>query len=103
MKILIDAVLINLAFILAYFFRFRVLTSVIPIDRLPNFEDYSGTLIFITILWLAIFKLIGLYDKRSSDLIDEIALLFVSVLSASLFLLGFLFLYRGFWFSRLLI
>ena len=102
MKILIDAVLINLSFLLAYHLRFEVMTFIV-FEKAALFKDYFGTLVFITLLWLAIFKLFGLYDKKISDFIDEAALLFVSVTFSSLFLFGLLFLYRGFWFSRLVI
>lgn len=102
MKVLLDAAFINLSFILAYYLRFKVLVF-ITAGYMPIFEKYAGTLIFITLIWLAIFKLFGLYEKRTTNIIDEGALLFSAITTSSLLLLGMLFLYRGFWFSRLVI
>jgi exopolysaccharide biosynthesis polyprenyl glycosylphosphotransferase len=102
-KIILDAAIIYLSFAAAYYLRFNVLTDLFPTE-IAGFRGYSETLLFIAIIWLAIFKLFGLYEeKRSAVLIDEIAQLLVSVSIASLALLGFLFLYRGLWFSRLVI
>jgi len=95
--------LIYASFLTAYFVRFKVLTSIYPIAY-GEFKGYSGSLLLIVVLWLAIFKLIGLYDnKKGQALIDETAQIILSVMVASFSLLGFLFLYRGLWFSRLLI
>ncbi|KAF0135306.1 MAG: UDP-phosphate glucose phosphotransferase [Candidatus Saganbacteria bacterium] len=99
-KIILDAPLILISFVAAYLLRFNYLANIFPaISR--GFNDYSGTLVFIVVLWLAIFKLFGVYEKK--DLFDEIAILLFSTLFASFALFGFLFLYRGFWFSRLVI
>jgi len=102
-KIILDAVIIYLSFAAAYYLRFNVLTDLFP-TIVAGFKGYSETLFIIVILWLAIFKIFGLYEgKKTQELIDEIALIFVSVSIAALALLGFLFLYRGIWFSRLVI
>jgi exopolysaccharide biosynthesis polyprenyl glycosylphosphotransferase len=103
LKLIIDVILINVSFILAYFFRFRVLLFITP-DSIPIFEQYLNVLVFVTIIWLAIFKLVGLYEeKKFTTLLDEIASLFFGATLSSLVLLGLLFLYREFWFSRLVI
>ncbi|MFH2033859.1 MAG: sugar transferase [Candidatus Margulisiibacteriota bacterium] len=101
-KVILDAFLLAFSFILAYFVRFKVQLFITP-TLIPIFERYSGPLIFIVILWLALFKLFGLYDKKYSSLIDEVGAIFFSVTVSSLVLFGFLFIYRGFWFSRLVI
>lgn len=102
-KALADAVLISLAFILAYFIRFKILLFLTP-AALPIFEKYFRVMVFVTLIWLAIFKLIGLYEnKRFTALVDEIAALFCGVTLSTLILFGFLFLYREFWFSRLVL
>jgi len=102
-KVLFDTILINISFLLAYFLRFKILSFITP-ESIPVLSEYFNVLVFITIVWLAIFKLIGIYDeKRFSALIDEIASLFVGISFASLFLLGLLFLYQEFWVSRLVI
>jgi exopolysaccharide biosynthesis polyprenyl glycosylphosphotransferase len=102
-KVLADALLIDLAFILAYYLRFKVFLFITPVS-LPVFERYLNVLIFLTLIWLAVFKLIGLYEgKKFTSLVDELAMLFGGITLSSLLLLGLLFLYREFWFSRLVI
>ena len=103
LKIIIDAILINIAFALAYLLRFKFMLF-LPTDLVPIFENYLRVLVFVTILWLAIFKFVGLYErKKSAAIIDEIAELFLGITLSTLLLFGLLFLYREFWFSRLLI
>jgi exopolysaccharide biosynthesis polyprenyl glycosylphosphotransferase len=71
---------------------------------IPIFERYINTLVFVVVVWLAINKLIGLYEnKKFTALVDELALLFLGVSVSSLVLVGFLFLYRELWFSRLVV
>ena len=53
-KVLADAFLVVLSFILAYFIRFKVLVFITP-SSMPIFEKYSSILIFVTLLWLAVF------------------------------------------------
>ncbi|MFA4966605.1 MAG: sugar transferase [Candidatus Margulisiibacteriota bacterium] len=102
-KIIVDALLVYFSFILAYYLRFSAEAGFFPVERV-GFRNYSETLLLIVVLWLAIFRLIGLYDeKRSGDFIDDIATLLLAVLVSAFTLLGFLFLYRGLWFSRLVI
>ncbi|MBU1027369.1 MAG: sugar transferase [Candidatus Margulisbacteria bacterium] len=102
-KVFLDAFLINISFILAYYFRFRILVFITP-DTIPLLNEYIEVLIFITLLWLAIFKIVGLYeDKKKTALFDEIAILFWAVTLSSLALVGLLFLYREFWVSRLVV
>lgn len=102
-KIILDAILINLAFTLAYFLRFKILFFITP-DSIPIFGQYLNVLFFLTILWIAIFKFIGLYEeKRFTTLIDELAALFMGITLSTLILLSLLFLYREFWYSRLVI
>ncbi|MDD4179403.1 MAG: sugar transferase [Candidatus Margulisbacteria bacterium] len=98
-----DGLLIFFSFILAYYFRFKVMLFITP-TSVPLLEQYLNILIFILLVWLAIFKLVGLYEnKRSGALVDEIALLLGGVTIGSLILVGLLFLYRELWFSRLVI
>ncbi|MFA4906422.1 MAG: sugar transferase [Candidatus Margulisiibacteriota bacterium] len=103
-KVISDAILVLGAFFAAYFLRFNLFYAAFPPESVTEFSRYSGTLLFIVVLWLAIFKLVGLYeDKKRPELFDELAMVLLSVTIASFTLLGFLFLYRGLWFSRLVI
>jgi exopolysaccharide biosynthesis polyprenyl glycosylphosphotransferase len=103
LKLILDAFLIFFSFVLAYYFRFKVL-AFIGAETIPHLGKYLNVLIFVVLVWLVLFNLIGLYQrKKFSSLIDELALLFLGVTLSSLVLLGMLFLYREFWFSRLVI
>lgn len=103
LKIIFDIILINLSFVLAYFVRFKILLFITP-DSAPIFGQYLNVLVFVTLLWLAIFKLVGLYEnKKTAIILDELASLFLGITLSTLVLLGMLFLYRELWFSRLVI
>ncbi|MEA3493232.1 MAG: undecaprenyl-phosphate glucose phosphotransferase [Candidatus Margulisiibacteriota bacterium] len=103
LKIVLDIILINVSLILAYLIRFKTFIFLAP-ATVPVFEQYFRVLIFVTLIWLAIFKLIGLYeDKKNTALIDEVANVFLGVSVATLVLFALLFMYREFWFSRLVI
>ncbi|MFA4858333.1 MAG: undecaprenyl-phosphate glucose phosphotransferase [Candidatus Margulisiibacteriota bacterium] len=95
-----DALLIIFAFIFSYYLRFHVLWFVgSPGD--PVVKHYLGVMVFIVLIWLAIFKFFGLYEeKRTVNLFDESANLFLAVLVSALVLASLLFLYKEFWFSR---
>src|SRR3989339_1987529 len=99
LKIVGDVLLINLSFVLAYYLRFNILLFITP-ESVPIFGHYFKVLVIVSLLWLAIFKLIGLYDgKRIASLLDELASLFLAISASTLFLLSLLFLYREFLFS----
>jgi exopolysaccharide biosynthesis polyprenyl glycosylphosphotransferase len=103
LKILCDAILINVSFILAFLLRFKLLVF-IDSGEMQIFSQYYKVLIFVTLIWLAIFKLIGLYEERKfSALIDELAALVLGVTISALTLISLLFLYQEFWVSRLVI
>lgn len=102
-KVLADAVLLVFSFVLAYYLRFKIMVFISP-SSIPIFEKYLSILVFVTLLWLAVFKLIGLYEnKKYTAFVDEIAVLFWGISVSTLLLLGLLFLYRELWFSRLVI
>ncbi|MBI5078762.1 hypothetical protein HZB08_01930, partial [Candidatus Saganbacteria bacterium] len=103
LKFISDAFLINVSFVLAYYFRFKVLLFITP-TSIPVFERYLNILIFVTLIWLAVFKLFGLYEgKKFTALVDEVAKAAGAVTFSGLLLLGLLFLYRELWFSRLVV
>ena len=103
LKFVLDAILIVVSFILGYFVRFKILLFISP-QSIPLFQQYSNVLIFVTLIWLLIFQLIGLYqEKKFTTLIDELAALFFGVTLSTLVLIGLLFLNQEFWFSRLVI
>lgn len=93
-----DLASIYLAFALAYLIRFNWL----PLRNtlIPDFADYSKVILFVIFAWLVLFKVIGLYDRRFPQIIDEMALVLVGVIMGTLVLFGMLFLFREFWVSR---
>jgi exopolysaccharide biosynthesis polyprenyl glycosylphosphotransferase len=102
-KALADAFLIVFSFVLAYFLRFKVMLFISP-ATVPILEKYLSTLVFVTLVWLAVFKLVGLYEnRRHTAFVDEIAALFGAVTLSTFILFGLLFLYRELWFSRLVV
>jgi exopolysaccharide biosynthesis polyprenyl glycosylphosphotransferase len=101
--LLIDAAAINISFILAYYLRFEWFLGKAP-AIIPQLGRFYYILIFVTFLWLALFKLLGLYDKRDiTSAGDETSSIFGATIAGSLLLFALLFLYRGFWFSRALL
>jgi len=101
--LIIDAIIINISFILAYYLRVEWLMGRSP-AILPQLGRFFYILIFVTFLWLALFKLLGLYDKKDiTSTGDEASSIFGATIVGSLFLFALLFLYRGFWFSRALL
>ncbi|PIS30422.1 undecaprenyl-phosphate glucose phosphotransferase [Candidatus Saganbacteria bacterium CG08_land_8_20_14_0_20_45_16] len=103
LKFLADALAIVISFVLAYYIRFKVFLFIAPAE-IPGLSRYLDILIFITFVWLAIFKLMGFYEERKYvALIDELALVFAGVTLASFVLVGLLFFNRELWVSRLVV
>ena len=101
--LIIDAFAINIAFVLAYYIRFEWFFGKSP-AIIPQLGRFYYILIFVTFLWLALFKLLGLYDKRDiTSSGDEASSIIGATIAGSLLLFALLFLYRGFWFSRALL
>ncbi|MFH1710001.1 MAG: undecaprenyl-phosphate glucose phosphotransferase [bacterium] len=101
--IVIDAVMINVAFILAYYARFEWFLGEMP-AIVPQLHRFYYSLVFVTFLWLALFKLLGLYDKKDiTSTADEASSIFGATIAGVLLLFALLFLYREFWFSRALL
>lgn len=101
--LIIDALAINVSFILAYYLRFEWFMGKSP-AIIPQLGRFYYILIFVTFIWLALFKLLGLYDKRDiTSTGDEASSIFGATIAGSLLLFALLFLYRGFWFSRALL
>jgi len=96
----IDALIINASFVLAYYIRFELLITKLP-ATIPHLSRFYGILVLVTLLWLALFKLLGLYDKRDiTSASDEASSIIGANIVGTFVLLALLFLYRGFWFSR---
>jgi len=94
-----DILLISFSFISAYYLRFQIAPFITP-AAIPDLDEYLRILVFIVVVWLAIFKMFGLYVQRKGTVVDEAGSVFGAVTVSALALLGFLFLYRSLWFSR---
>ena len=99
---LLDAALVCLSFIFAYYLRFRVLIFITP-TSIPEIELYLRPLVFAVLIWLAILNFAGLYDPKKVAPIDQAASAFIGGAFSGVFLVGLMFLYREYWFSRLLL
>jgi len=101
--LIIDAAVINISFTLAYYIRFEWFLGR-SAAIIPQLGRFYYILIFVTFLWLALFKLLGLYDKKDiTSTGDEASSIFGATIVGILLLFALLFLYRGFWFSRALL
>ncbi len=97
-----DALLVSIAFIFAYYLRFRVLLFITP-ATIPHINLYLRVLIFVVLIWLAILNFVGLYDPKRLSPIDQAASAFIGGAFSSVLLMGLMFLYREYWVSRLVL
>lgn len=95
----VDFVAITVAAALAYYVRLR--TDVAGEDPLLfNFQEYSGIVLIIALIWLGIFALGGLYNiRRSQRVVDELYRSFLSVSAGTMAVIIFIFLRRELFFS----
>jgi exopolysaccharide biosynthesis polyprenyl glycosylphosphotransferase len=101
--VITDVAVIATALVGAYFFRFTVL-PLPPGIGAPTLEPYLYPLPVVIVLWLVVFKALGLYGRRGRSFgWDTIFALFGGVLLGSVFLGALGFIYRGFSYSRLVL
>jgi len=88
--VLVDAVATGLAWILAYYLRFHVLSPFIPVTKgVPALSDYLILLPLLFLLWPAVLYFHGLYQlKRGRSRIDEFFAILFSVAVATGLTLG---------------
>ena len=88
--VLVDVVATGLAWVVAYFLRFHVLTFLIPITKgIPALSDYLVLLPLLFLLWPAVLYFHGLYQlKRGRSRIDEFFAILFSVAVATGLTLG---------------
>ncbi len=99
----LDALVIVVALIGAYFFRFGLLPMPPGIGQ-PPFEPYLYPVPVVIVLWLIILKALGLYGRRGRNFgWDSIFALLGAVLLGLVFLGAVGFVYRGFSYSRLVL
>lgn len=97
-KLVSDIVVVNLSFVLGYMIRFGLLNPV----SLP-LVTYSKVMTFITLTWLVIFNLAGMYKMQTEKVarIDNPFLVFTAVFSSAFFTYVVVFsLYREAFYSK---
>lgn len=102
-RIVLDAVAINAAFVLAWWIRFASGWLEAPLGQQP-LEPYLRALIVITLVWLLVFRACDMYRReapRSAP--DEFYRVLIAATLTMLGLMAMSFLYRGHEFSRLTI
>jgi len=80
-KMIVDILLINVAFISAFMVKFRT------IDIISTLTIYSRPLFFITVLWLVVLNLAGLYKLQQDKIgrLDNIIVVSFGGFSAAFF------------------
>lgn len=103
--VLLDVILINIAFALAYWIRYEA-QWVIPVDEVNYnpFDAYTGIVVLLSLLLPIAFKIEGLYDqRREASWLDEAYSIFSGTL-IGIAVLVFLFFYvRPLVYSRLML
>jgi exopolysaccharide biosynthesis polyprenyl glycosylphosphotransferase len=97
----VDLLMVLLAFILAYKFRFYF--NLVPITYFEPFEQYFRFALMTIPFWIVIFALNGLYSTDRRGVAREFGKICVSVSAAVALLMVEIFLTRTFFFSRLVI
>jgi exopolysaccharide biosynthesis polyprenyl glycosylphosphotransferase len=91
--VIVDALMIGLAFRLAYLFRFELNLTFFRLDVTPLPSFYQNLVLILIPLWLTIFTILGLYNRQNLlEGTQEYALLFRGAMMGLLLLVvaGFL-------------
>ena len=101
--ILGDILGVFLGFYLSYIIRFHsAATAIFPVTKgIPDLNLYLNSLIFVGVIWIFIFGLMGHYRKRSPSVFDRFWETIRGVTSGSFIIVATTFFYRGESFSRL--
>lgn len=101
--ILADVGGVFLAFFLAYKIRFySIATRLFPVTKgIPDLDLYLKSLVFVCVIWIFIFALMGHYRKRSPSSFDRFWEIARGVSSGAFIIIATTFFYRGESFSRL--
>lgn len=97
----IDLLMVLLAFILAYKFRFYF--NLVPITYFEPFEQYFRFIIMTIPIWLVVFAANGLYSTERRGIAKEFGKICIAVSAAIALVMIEIFLTRTFFFSRLII
>jgi GT2 family glycosyltransferase len=100
--IVVDVVLINLSFVLAYYFRY----AIVPFMENPLFSIsiYRGFMIFVNVVCLFSFVFSGLYrSARKTSFVRDLIKISRAILLASLVIMASTYLTRTIAYSRLIV
>ncbi len=104
LKILIDAIAIESAFLFSFYLRFySPLTKIIPVTKgYPPFQQYLLASFVLLIIYLVLFSVFHSYRSRYfSTFSQDIPVILKTCILGILFAMSGAFLYRGFSYSRL--
>lgn len=102
MALLIDGIIIYLAFYLAYWLRFYS-GYMIPDKGIPFLSLYTPAFGVITLVSLLVFKINGLYILKDRFSLDEFPDILKAVTISAVIVMAVTFLYRQFTFSRIVL
>jgi exopolysaccharide biosynthesis polyprenyl glycosylphosphotransferase len=103
-QVLSDVLGIEISFLFSYWLRFySPLTSVFPVVKgFPSLGVYVFSSCVVIVVWLLIFRMLGLYGtKRNASPINEFYLVVKGLTLGMLIVMAVAFFYRGFSYSRL--
>ena len=101
---LLDALLINVAFFIAYHARYewQLIRPVGEANYVP-LREYIPVSFILTVILLVVYKVEGLYtQKRGTSWLDEVYTIFISTLAGMGVMIVITFFYRPYFYSRLL-
>ncbi|MFH1750003.1 MAG: sugar transferase [bacterium] len=102
LKMPTDLIMIVLAFVLAYFIRLEYFGPA-PNEFMPLDQYIKNYVLLVLPLWVLVASMNGLYNRKNQGLLSDYNQITTSVSLIFMFVLGFLFLTRTLFFSRLLI
>ena len=99
-----DAILINVAFALAYYVRYdlQLLRAVDPANTVP-FSAFAGFVAGLTVLLLLTYRQKGVYkNKKRLSWLDDIYMIFDGTTTGIIIMIVFVFVYRPSFYSRII-
>ena len=104
MQLTIDFFLINLSALAAFLLRQNYGDFIVKQAPALYWPHYLSLLILLNLLYLAVFWLMGLYDRRQKRaLLEEFILIFGTISVGVVFMLTLMFLGRFWWLSRIVL
>jgi Undecaprenyl-phosphate glucose phosphotransferase len=110
LKVIVDFMLFNAGFLLAFYFRQNINLEWIPfympehLDIVHTFEVYSKVSLMFSLINLVLFSNYGLYQRRQIVArLDELYLVFKAITIGAIITLAFSFLFREVTYSRFVV